>query len=117
MSATESSEQVVRFSHWVRFQHQAVTVLFIVLLVTGLPQKWPQYEASRWVVNHVGGIFAARWWHRMAGITFAVLMLAHLATAIVGIISRRRCWYRDGRRRASWTSSIGPRLRKGRTPS
>jgi len=89
MSATESSEQVVRFTRWARYQHQAITVLFIVLLVTGLPQKWPQFEASHWMVDHLGGIFAARWWHRMAGLTFALLMVAHLATAIAGIISRR----------------------------
>ena len=36
-------------------------VLFSILLITGMPQKWPSADVSRWVIDHIGGIFAARW--------------------------------------------------------
>jgi formate dehydrogenase subunit gamma len=82
-------EYVVRFSFWSRFQHASVILLFGVLLLTGMPQKWPYFEASRWIIDHLGGIFAARWIHRAAGVAFTVLVVSHLTVAIVGILTRR----------------------------
>ena len=89
MRDAEASEYVVRFSFWARFQHAAVILLFGLLLLTGLPQKWPYAEASRWVIEHLGGILATRWLHRAAGIAFSVLLGAHLLVAIGGVVSRR----------------------------
>jgi len=80
---------VIRFSRWVRFQHAAVILLFTLLLVTGMPQKWPYAEASRWIVKELGGVFAVRWLHRMSGIAFALMTVAHLGTAIGGLLTRR----------------------------
>ncbi|HLE84322.1 MAG TPA: hypothetical protein VJG13_08280, partial [Thermoanaerobaculia bacterium] len=80
---------VRRFSAWAIFQHAAIIVLFTLLLVTGLPQKWPQLAVSQWAVDWMGGVFAARWLHRMAGIVFAVLTVAHLAVAVGGVLTRR----------------------------
>jgi formate dehydrogenase subunit gamma len=84
-----SDEYVVRFSFWSRFQHAMVILLFGVLLVTGMPQKWPSLDASAWVVDHLGGIFATRWIHRAAGLAFAVLVALHLTIAIAGVLTRR----------------------------
>ena len=89
MSDGETSEYVVRFSFWARFQHAAIILLFGLLLLTGMPQKWPYAEASRWVIEHVGGIFVTRWLHRAAGVAFSGLLVAHLAIAITGVESRR----------------------------
>lgn len=89
MKTLDPKDYVVRFSAWARAQHAIVIVLFAVLLVTGLPQKWPYAEGSRWIVEQLGGIFATRWMHRMAGITFAVLTLAHLAVVAGGVLSGR----------------------------
>jgi formate dehydrogenase subunit gamma len=86
---TDPGEYIVRFSRWARFQHLAVIVLFAALLLTGLPQKWPYAEASRWIIVHLGGIFVTRWVHRVAGIGFSVLLVAHLAVAIAGVLTRR----------------------------
>jgi formate dehydrogenase gamma subunit len=83
-------EHVVRFSAWARLQHVAIIVLFVLLLVTGMPQKWPYAEASRWLIDALGGIFAVRWLHRASGITFAVLTLAHLVSVVFGVAVRRR---------------------------
>jgi len=89
MQDPDGDEYVSRFSFWARFQHASVILLFGLLLLTGLPQKWPYAEASRWVIEHLGGIFVTRWLHRAAGIAFTVLLGAHLLIAIGGVMSRR----------------------------
>ena len=89
MSMDDAGEYVVRFSFWSRFQHASVILLFGTLLVTGMPQKWPYAEISGWIVDHLGGIFAARWIHRAAGVVFTVLVMAHLTVAIGGVLTRR----------------------------
>jgi cytochrome b subunit of formate dehydrogenase len=89
MAKDDAGEYVVRFSFWSRFQHASVILLFGLLLVTGMPQKWPYNDTSRWIVDMLGGIFATRWIHRAAGIAFAVLVEAHLTVAITGVLTRR----------------------------
>lgn len=83
------AETVVRFSVWVRVQHALVIVLFLVLAVTGVPQKWPTFDISRWLIDLMGGIFTARWLHRVAGYAFSGLLVAHLAV-VIGAVLRRR---------------------------
>ena len=89
MTSADGHEYLVRFSYWARIQHAAVILLFGILLVTGLPQKWPSFDASRWLIDHMGGLFVARWLHRAAGVGFAALLVAHLSVAIIGIATRR----------------------------
>jgi cytochrome b subunit of formate dehydrogenase len=89
MTEQKHSDVVVRFSVWARVQHLAVIVLFTLLLLTGLPQKWPYADLSRWLVDALGGIFVVRWVHRAAGIAFAVLTAAHLVVAVTGVLTRR----------------------------
>lgn len=89
MEERDRSKYVPRFSRWARFQHFAVIAVFAMLLLTGMPQKWPYADASRWIIEHLGGIFAARWLHRVSGMVFAALAVAHLATAIAGLATRR----------------------------
>jgi formate dehydrogenase gamma subunit len=86
---TDSGEYVVRFSYWARLQHASVILLFGLLLLTGLPQRWPELRISQWLVDAMGGLFAARWLHRAAGLAFSALLGAHLAVAIYGIATRR----------------------------
>lgn len=83
------TEYVARFSPWARFQHLAIIVLFALLLLTGMPQKWPYASASEWLIEVMGGIYSVRWLHRASGILFAVLTVAHLSTVIFGVITRR----------------------------
>lgn len=85
----DASEFITRFGFWSRFQHAAVILLFGVLLLTGMPQKWSSVDASRWIIDHLGGIFVVRWIHRAAGFAFGGLLVAHLTTAIVGVATRR----------------------------
>jgi len=80
---------VRRFTAWAIFQHAAIILLFTVLLVTGLPQKWPGLGVSQWAVDWMGGIFAVRFVHRVAGIVFALLTVAHLAVAAGAMVARK----------------------------
>jgi formate dehydrogenase subunit gamma len=78
-----------RFSPWVVFQHTTMIVLFVALLVTGLPQKWPQADLSHRLIEWMGGIFATRWIHRVAGLVFAGLTFVHLGVAVTMVATRR----------------------------
>jgi formate dehydrogenase gamma subunit len=89
MSRRPTAEYVVRFSAWSRIQHALIILFFTALLVTGLPQKWPGNAMSVWIVDHLGGVFVARWIHRLAGVLFSLLVVAHLTIAIAGILTRR----------------------------
>lgn len=60
-----------------------------MLIITGMPQKWPYLEWSRWIIEHLGGIFAVRWQHRAAGIIFTVMAVTHLGTVIGGVFAGR----------------------------
>jgi formate dehydrogenase subunit gamma len=84
-----SETDVQRFSTWARTQHGAAILLFGLLVVTGMPQKWPYLDASRWVIDALGGLQAVRWLHRMSGLLFSALLVAHLAVAITGFLTRR----------------------------
>ena len=84
-----AADRVTRFGPWAIFQHAAVILLFTALLVTGLPQKWPQSDLSQGVVDALGGIFATRWMHRVAGILFTAMTVAHVVVAVVQVATRR----------------------------
>jgi formate dehydrogenase subunit gamma len=89
MSHDDAGEYVVRFSFWSRFQHASIILLFGLLLLTGMPQKWPYLEASTWLVDRLGGVFAVRWLHRAVGVAFTVLVGAHLTVVIGGVLTGR----------------------------
>jgi hypothetical protein len=60
------SEYVVRFSRRQRIEHLLVMLLFVVLAVTGFPQKFPDNGWARVTVDLLGGIERTRWLHRAA---------------------------------------------------
>jgi formate dehydrogenase subunit gamma len=82
-------EYVVRFSTRQRLEHAGVMVLFIVLAVTGFPQKFPDARWSPAIASALGGIAAERWLHRTAGLLFAALALWHVGSAAVLAAGRR----------------------------
>ena len=80
---------IVRFSVRQRAEHFSVMILFTVLVITGMPQKYYQAAFSATVVHAFGGIGATRLIHRVAGVLFALTLLAHLAVAIWQLATRR----------------------------
>ncbi len=71
----------VRFSRKQRAEHLLVMTIFIVLAVTGFPQKFYDTGWARAAVGLLGGLDRMRWWHRAAGILFAIVSAFHIASA------------------------------------
>jgi cytochrome b subunit of formate dehydrogenase len=82
-------ETFVRFSLRQRVEHTLVMSLFIVLAVTGFPQKFSDAGWARGMLRLMGGVEIARGLHRFAGIAFAFLAAGHLGTAIVLVATGR----------------------------
>jgi formate dehydrogenase subunit gamma len=76
---------VVRFSPLQRFEHIAVMSLFVVLAITGFPQKFFDHHWAQVLVGWLGGVDTARWFHRASGILFGLLLAAHVVRLVVEV--------------------------------
>jgi cytochrome b subunit of formate dehydrogenase len=74
-----------RFTLRQRLEHLFVMSLFIVLSITGLPQKFFDAGWAHWFINAVGGIDRVRWFHRIAGLSFAGMTALHLMNNIYAV--------------------------------
>ncbi|MFZ0890583.1 MAG: ATP-binding protein [Candidatus Binataceae bacterium] len=83
------NEYVIRFSLRQRAEHLCVMVLFTVLALTGLAQKFRMAGWALWTIAAMGGIDRTRALHRGAGVLFAALAVFHLAGALVLVGSGR----------------------------
>lgn len=83
---------VERFSPIRRVEHWLVLVTFVVLVVTGFPQKFHEAAWSRWIFRTLGGLDTVRFIHRAAGIVFASHVTLHALGFIVGLISKKMRW-------------------------
>jgi cytochrome b subunit of formate dehydrogenase len=81
---------VVRFSAAQRLQHLSVMLLFVALVLTGFPQKFPHAPWAQGLVDAMGGLPRARFLHRAAGLVFAALALGHLGAAAWRTLLRRQ---------------------------
>ncbi len=88
-NSAQTGSPVRRFSQYRIVEHWLHAVVFILLVITGISQKFHTYDLSQWLVFHLGGIDAVRLMHRAAGIIFIMLVIQHLVVAAVGIIRLR----------------------------
>lgn len=88
-NSTQNGGLVRRFSQYRVVEHWLHAVIFILLVITGISQKFYTYDLSQWLVFHLGGIDAVRLIHRVAGVIFIILCIQHLVIAAVGIIRLR----------------------------
>jgi cytochrome b subunit of formate dehydrogenase len=79
----------VRFSKKQRVEHFVVMSTFVLLALTGFPQKFYEADASRFLVRIFGGLDGARLVHRVSGFAFAALTFFHLAAAILSTLQHR----------------------------
>ena len=89
MSAQAAADYVVRFSRRQRLEHFAIMLLFVLLCLTGFPQKYPDAEWSRWLNDAMGGVQVLRFLHRGAGLMLGALTAVHFTVVIVGVATRR----------------------------
>ena len=86
---TPMTTTVVRFSRRVRVEHLSVMVLFVLLALTGFPQKFFPAPWTQGFVELLGGIDRVRWLHRAAGVLFATLFAVHVGGAVWPTLRRR----------------------------
>ncbi len=71
-------QEILRFDIHQRLQHFVMMASFLVLAFTGLPQKFPDWGVSQWLIGMWGGLDTARIIHRSAGLIMIVDCLYHL---------------------------------------
>ncbi len=76
------NESIVRFTRIVRIEHAATMTLFLVLAITGLPQKFYDSGWAQTLMAWLGGVDTARWIHRAAGVTFSAVVAIHLGRMV-----------------------------------
>jgi cytochrome b subunit of formate dehydrogenase len=80
---------IVRFNLHQRVEHFITMVVFALLCLTGLPQKFFSAGWAQALTTVFGGFDTMRWIHRACGIVLAVSTVAHFATAIGAMLSRK----------------------------
>lgn len=80
---------LTRFSVRQRVEHFAAMTLFTLLVVTGMPQKWPASSLSALTITLCGGISSARYLHRLCGVLFTAAVVIHLAMAVLLVVFKR----------------------------
>ena len=83
------TQYAVRFSKKQRIEHFVVMTTFVLLALTGFPQKFHEAGASRFLVKIFGGLDGARLVHRVAGFLFAALTFFHLSAATLSTLQNR----------------------------
>lgn len=87
--AAPGETMYVRFSLFRRIEHVSVMASFILLVVTGLPQKLHDHGWAEWIIGSLGGLDNVRLYHRIVGIVFAVQASCHVALNLFWLFSRR----------------------------
>ena len=85
-----AGDEVVRFETHQRIQHFLMMSTFIVLALTGLPQRFNEMGASRRWVDLLGGLESVRMIHRSAGVLMLVDSVYHVGYLAVRIGVQRR---------------------------
>ncbi|MEW6720222.1 MAG: cytochrome b/b6 domain-containing protein [Thermodesulfobacteriota bacterium] len=85
----EKGETFERFNRNFRFQHMVLFSSVIILIVTGMPLKFPEFFLSGWLIGLFGGIQASTIVHRVGAAMLIYFMVHHFLYTILS---------RDGRR-------------------
>jgi formate dehydrogenase subunit gamma len=78
-----------RFSSIQRTEHFAMMSLFIVLALTGMPQKFYDHAWASTLIGWLGGVDFARSLHRACGLLFSLLVVVHLTRMVAGVMIGR----------------------------
>lgn len=71
-------EWFLRFNVSQRLQHAILAVSFVALVVTGIPQKYPDWPLATWTIEQLGGIESSRLIHRSFAVAFVALSVYHI---------------------------------------
>jgi len=76
--AAEPKKSFLRFSISERVEHWVFIIAFIILGITGLVQRYSEYQISKWIVGAVGGVENLRWIHHTAAIITMLIVIYHI---------------------------------------
>jgi len=88
MSTTEHVE-IKRFGVSRIIEHWANALVFAILVITGLAQRFHDYSLSHWIIMNLGGVDAVRLIHRYSGLIFTVLTVTHIIMASLGVLVKK----------------------------
>ena len=83
------TEYAVRFSKRQRVEHVIVMTTFVLLALTGFPQKFFETGWARGIVSVLGGLDHVRFVHRVSGLVFSLLTMWHLGVAVILAAQRK----------------------------
>jgi cytochrome b subunit of formate dehydrogenase len=78
-----------RFRLMARIEHMVLLITFIVVCLTGLPQKFPFSSISTGLIDLLGGIETVRYIHRWAAVILVLGSVYHLLTSSYRLFVRR----------------------------
>lgn len=82
----EKDVQIRRFGPYRIIEHWTNAILFVILVLTGLPQKFYGYELSQWLILGLGGIDSVRLIHRISGLWLTLVLVQHILVGMFGIL-------------------------------
>jgi formate dehydrogenase subunit gamma len=85
----EEGEMFQRFNKNFRFQHMVMFTSVILLIITGMPIKFPDFVLSRYLVNLWGGIHNSTMVHRFGAAMLIYFMVHHLFYTVFSRQGRR----------------------------
>jgi cytochrome b subunit of formate dehydrogenase len=83
------STYIVRFNLQQRIEHFLTMLVFSLLCLTGLPQKFYTAGWAHGLVDFFGGIDSARFIHRVCGWTLLASTVLHFGNAIAAMLSKK----------------------------
>ncbi len=83
---TTTNDSVLRFGKLRIAEHWLNAAAFILLVITGLSQKFYDSNISHWIIMTLGGIDTTRLIHRYSGIALAALTINHVLVASYGVM-------------------------------
>ncbi|MBT7289829.1 MAG: DUF4405 domain-containing protein, partial [Chloroflexi bacterium] len=79
-------ESIVRFDKHQIAQHWLLIISEMMLLLTGLPQKFATWAASQWWINVLGGMENVRIVHRIGAYLMIALCVYHVIYLLYSIL-------------------------------
>jgi formate dehydrogenase subunit gamma len=89
MMKTDTSTYIKRFSAYRIVEHHVNAIVFAILVITGLSQKFHASAFSQWLIITLGGVDMVRLIHHDAALLFTVLLAVHCFQGAFGIMFRR----------------------------
>ena len=90
MNRTQNNTRYLRRLGPLRIaEHWLNATVFVVLVVTGLSQKFHGAASSQWLIESLGGINSVRIIHRVTGLALILVTSVHILAAVYGVLVRR----------------------------